>query len=126
MGQFQQLLSQRGWAGPQGTVHQVGSARDPGVARTLAPGEEQNQHMVFFLPGCLLLPLSQARGHGRPWHPSEARDGFPTRSMQRGPLDGRRTITNRLQTGLEEGGEGISQLGKHPQETLFRGKSHGS
>ena len=57
--------------------------------------------------------------------PKRGRDGFPTRSMQRGPLDGRRTITSRLQTGLEEGGEGISQLGKHPQETVFRGKVTG-
>lgn len=43
MGQFQQLLSQRGWAG-----YQVGSARDPGVARTLAPGgRAEPTHRLF-------------------------------------------------------------------------------
>lgn len=44
--------------------------------------------------------------------------------MQEGLLGRKWIITDRLPTGLE-GGEGTPYLGKHPQETIFGGKSGG-
>ena len=84
------------------------------------PGEEQNQHTSFFLPaapGSTTFPSTCSR---EALAPKGDPDSFQTCSTQGGPLDRKQTITNRLQTGLEEGGEGISHLGKHPQETVFR------
>lgn len=84
------------------------------------PGEEQNQHIIFFLaaaPGSTTFPSTCSQ---EALAPRGDLDSFQTCSMQRGPLDRKWTITNTLQTGLEEGGEGIAHLGKHPQETVFR------
>lgn len=121
VGQFQQFLSQghREHTAPTWAV--------PGTwvwpeHRLL--GERQYQHtsLVFFL-WCLALPSSQAGAPWKYWHPAhsprETRDSFQKSSMQEGLLGRKWIITDRLPTGLE----GIPHLGKHLQETIFRGMS---
>lgn len=102
-----------------------GQCQGPRSGQNTGFWERGRTNTSFSFQRHLVLPPSQARAHGRPWPPRETRDSFQTRSMQGVPLDRKWTITNRLQTGLEEAGEGILHLGKHPQGTVFTGQVSG-
>lgn len=122
-----QVWQQGGWGPPQGTcLHQLGSSRVLVWQEAQLPREGAvPTHITFLFLWSLALPPPPAGAHwrqqcpGHTWRgPMTASRSFPRR---RDFWAGNGSSQTGCQLGLGEG-EGIPPLGKHLQETIFRGR----
>lgn len=121
---FNSFSPREGGEEPQRTYcTTVGSSGDQSVARAQAPGGRgsTNTQHLFFFPRCLARLSSQAGARGTDTlHTVQERSVTASRS-----LICRTDFWVRNGLALPAGpevGEEVSHLGKHPQETIFRGE----